>query len=95
MDTQGMGMKKEFNFRGVLQSMTYGKGDYKISVEHIKEFGKNPGLWVHKGNEAFKMASFGSFEKAELFCAYIEYFLFDTPIPDMVHEGDKVRVNCN
>ena len=73
--------------------MIYGKGDYKISVEHIKEFGKNPGLLVHKENEAFKMASFGSFEKAELFCAYMEYFLFGTPIPDMVHEGDKVRVD--
>ena len=73
--------------------MTYGKCDYKISVEHIQEFGKNPGLWVHKGNEAFKMASFGSFEKAELFCAYMDYFLFGTPIPDMVHIGDKVVVD--
>lgn len=39
------------------------------------------------------MASFGSFEKAELFCAYMEYFLFGTPIPDMVHEGDIVKVD--
>ena len=73
--------------------MTYGKGDYKISVEHIKEFGKNPSLWVHKGNEAFKMASFGSFEKAEMFCSWLEYFLFDTPIPETFHVNDKVLIN--
>ena len=66
--------------------MTYGKGNYKISIEQIDGFGKNPGLWIHRGNEAFKMASFGSFEKAELFCEFMEYFLFNTPIPQNMME---------
>lgn len=69
--------------------MTYGKGNYKISIEQIDGFGKNPALWVHKGNEAFKMASFGSFEKAKLFEAYMEWMLFGTPIP----EDFEIRVN--
>ena len=71
--------------------MTYGKGNYKISIEQIDGFGKNPGLWIHKGNEAFKMASFGSFEKAELFCEFMEYFLFNTPIPEIKHDGNELQ----
>lgn len=74
--------------------MIYVKGNYKISAEHIREFGKKPGLWIHKDNEAFKLASFGSFEKAELFCAYMDYFLFNVPIPDEIQEGDKVRIDA-
>ena len=75
--------------------MTYIKGNYKISVEHIKEFGKRPSLWIHKGNEAFKMASFGSFEKADLFCKYMEYFLFNTPIPELEHNDGKLEIINN
>jgi hypothetical protein len=55
--------------------MIYKRGDYGISVEQINGFGKNPGLWVHKGNTAVKMASFGSFEKAEQFMRYLDYML--------------------
>ena len=55
--------------------MIYKRGDYAISVEQIDGFGKNPGLWIHKGNEAIKMASFGSIEKAERFMKYLDYLL--------------------
>ena len=55
--------------------MVYKRGDYAISVEQIDGFGKNPGLWIHKGNEAIKMASFGSIEKAERFMKYLDYLL--------------------
>lgn len=55
--------------------MVYKRGDYAISVEQIDGFGKNPGLWIHKGNEAIKMASFGSVEKAERFMKYLDYLL--------------------
>ena len=55
--------------------MIYKRGNYGISVETIDGFGKNPGLWVHHGNVATKMASFGSKEKAEQFLKYLNYFL--------------------
>ena len=55
--------------------MVYKRGDYGISVEQINGFGKNPGLWIHKGNQAIKMASFGSFEKAETFMKYLDWLL--------------------
>lgn len=55
--------------------MIYKRGDYGISVEQIDGFGKNPGLWIHRGNTATKMASFGSEEKANLFVKYLDYML--------------------
>ena len=55
--------------------MRYMRGDYGISVEQIDGFGKNPGLWIHHGNTAVKMASFGSEEKAERFVKYLDYLL--------------------
>lgn len=60
--------------------MTYGKGERKIYVEKIDGFGKYPGLWVGDGNCLIKLASFGSYEKADIFQKYLEYFLFGTPI---------------
>lgn len=55
--------------------MIYKRGDYGISVEQIDGFGKNPGLWIHHGNTATKMASFGSEEKANLFVKYLDYMI--------------------
>ena len=55
--------------------MIYKRGEYGISVEQINGFGKNPGLWIHKGNSAIKMASFGSKEKAEEFIRYLDWLV--------------------
>lgn len=63
--------------------MVYKRGDYGISVETISGFGKNPGLWIHHNNQAIKMASFGSPEKAERFVKYLDYLiLFNGKEPD-------------
>ena len=63
--------------------MVYKRGDYGISVETIAGFGKNPGLWIHHNNQAIKMASFGSPEKAERFVKYLDYLiLFNGKEPD-------------
>lgn len=55
--------------------MIYKRGDYGISVRAIEGFGKNPGLWIHRSNEAIKVASFGSQEKAELFLRYLDWLV--------------------
>lgn len=69
--------------------MIYKRGDYGISVEQINGFGKNPGLWIYKGNTAEKMASFGSAEKAEKFVRYLDYLLLiNGKIPD-AEEDEK------
>ena len=57
--------------------MIYKRGDYGISVEQISGFGKNPGLWIHHGNMAVKMASFGSAEKADKFIKYLDWLVFN------------------
>lgn len=43
----------------------------------MEGFGKNPGLWIgtEDPNRMVKMASFGSEDKAALFCKWLEYFL--------------------
>ena len=55
--------------------MIYIRGGYGISVEMVEGFGKNPGLWIHHNNQAVKMASFGSTEKAEKFMKYLDYLV--------------------
>ena len=70
--------------------MVYKRGDYAISVEQIDGFGKNPGLWVYKGNQAFKMASFGGFNKAELFMKYLDYLFFNGKKPDVEYGDDGI-----
>jgi hypothetical protein len=55
--------------------MTYNTGDYKITIERIAGFGENKGLWIGKGNEIIKVASFGNDDKAEMFKRYMDYFL--------------------
>lgn len=67
-----------------MASMGYGysKGEYLISAEKIEGFGKNPGLWIGKGNQMVKLASFGNEKKAEAFLQWLEYFMwgpFDDP----------------
>ena len=67
--------------------MIYKRGDYGISVETIEGFGKNPGLWIHHNNQAIKMASFGSEEKAERFLKYLDYLvLINGKEPEEVEE---------
>ena len=53
--------------------MTLQKGEYSISVEKI--YGKNPGLWIGTRNGMTKVASFGSADKAEIFCKWLKYLV--------------------
>ena len=57
--------------------MVIEKGKRSIRVEQIDGFGKNPGLWVGNENEFVKVASFGSAEKAEMFCNQIRAIFFE------------------
>lgn len=50
----------------------YKRGRASIVVDG---FGKNPGLWIGTENQAIKVASFGSQDKADLFCKWLEYIL--------------------
>lgn len=62
--------------------MIYTRGDFGVSVKQIDGFGKNPSLWIHYKNEAFKVASFKNEENAKLFISYLEWLLFaDTKPP--------------
>lgn len=53
----------------------YRRNDVKISVATVDGFGKNPGLWIgtDNPNQSVKVASFGSEDKAKLFCKWFEY----------------------
>ena len=53
----------------------YKRNGVIISVEQIDGFGKNPGLWIgtEDPNQLVKVASFGSEDKAKLFCKWFEY----------------------
>ena len=57
--------------------MTYKRGQISISVEQIDGFGKRPSLWLGTDipNQMVKVASFGSEEKAKLFCKWFEYLI--------------------
>ena len=55
--------------------MKYSKGDVYISVQTVNGFGKNPGLYIgtSEPNQAVKVASFGSKDKAMMFCKWLDY----------------------
>ena len=55
--------------------MTYKRGHVSISVHQLDGFGKNPSLWIgtDEPNQMVKVASFGSEEKARLFCKWLDY----------------------
>lgn len=57
--------------------MTYKRGRVSISVYQLDGFGKNPSLWIgtEEPNQTVKVASFGSEDKAKLFCKWLEYML--------------------
>lgn len=57
--------------------MTYKRGKVSISVYQLDGFGKNPSLWIgtEEPNQMVKVASFGSEDKANLFCKWLEYLL--------------------
>lgn len=65
----------------ILQSevsgMTYKRGQVSISVYQLDGFGKKPSLWIgtEEPNQMVKVASFGSKEKADTFCKWLEYML--------------------
>ena len=55
--------------------MTYSKQGRIISIEMKPLFGKvRPELYIGDGNGRFKVATFGSAEKAEMFQEWLEYF---------------------
>lgn len=58
--------------------MTYKRGGVYISIEKIDGFGKNPGLWIGTDNPNMqvKVASFGSEDKANTFCKWLD-FIFE------------------
>ncbi len=58
--------------------MVYKKGQVSIGVYQFDGFGKKPSLWIgtEKPNQCVKVASFGSEEKAKLFCKWLNY-MFD------------------
>jgi len=55
--------------------MTYKRGQVSISIKKVDGFGKNHGLWIgtDNPNQMVKVASFGSEEKARLFCKWLDY----------------------
>ncbi len=57
--------------------MTYKRGNVTISIYQLNGFGKKPSLWIgsEKPNQIVKVASFGSEEKALLFCKWLDYML--------------------
>ena len=57
--------------------MRYEYGNVVISVEQIDGFGKNPGLYIgtNNPNGVYKVASFGSVDKAQAFCKWFEYMI--------------------
>ena len=57
--------------------MTYKRGQVSISVYQLDSFGKNPSLWIgtDEPSQMVKVASFGSKDKADKFCKWLEYLL--------------------
>ena len=57
--------------------MTYKRGQVSISVHQLDGFGKRPALWIGTDdpNQMVKVASFGSEDKANLFCKWLEYLI--------------------
>ncbi len=55
--------------------MVYSKGKKFIAIE-INDLmgGKKPGLYIGEGNTLVKVASFSTFEKANIFEEYLRYF---------------------
>ena len=55
--------------------MVYSKGDKFIAIEMNDLLGgKKPGLYVGEGATLIKVASFATFEKANLFEEYLRFF---------------------
>lgn len=55
--------------------MRYGRGNVVIGVYKVDGLGKNPGLWIgtKNPNMVWKVASFGSEDKANTFIKWFEY----------------------
>ena len=58
--------------------MTYSKGNKMISIE-INDLlgGRKPGLYIGEGNKLLKVASFATYEKANIFDEFLRYFFKD------------------
>ena len=70
--------------------MTYSKGHRMISIE-INDLlgGKRPGLYIGEGFKLLKVASFSSFEKAQIFDEWLRYFFGEMLITQNEEEVNK------
>ena len=70
--------------------MRYERGNVVIAVQTIEGLGKNPGLWIgtNNPNGVWKVASFGSEDKARTFCKWFEYMI------GLTKEEPKSEVNA-
>lgn len=70
--------------------MVYSKGDKFIAIE-INDLlgGKKPGLYIGEGMTLTKVASFSTFEKANLFEEYLRYFF-----GEMLVKDEEVKQNA-
>ena len=76
-----------------LTSVRYEHGNVVVAVEQIEGFGKNPGLWIgtNNPNGVWKVATFGSKDKALKFCKWLEYMMGLTDDePESEMSGDAV-----
>lgn len=57
------------------QTMRYEYGNVVMSIETIPGLGKKPGLWIgtKSPNVMWKVACFGSKDKADTTCKWLEY----------------------
>ena len=71
--------------------MRYKRGNVVISVEQIDGFGKNPGLYIgtRNPNMMLKVASFGNYDKAEMFSKWLEYMVGFTDEPPEVTQNER------
>ena len=72
--------------------MRYERGNVVISVNQIDGLGKNPGLYIgtRNPNMVWKVASFGSEDKAQTFMKWFEYMvgLTDEPPEEVTEDAD-------
>lgn len=70
--------------------MVYSKSDKFIAIEMNDLLGgKKPGLYVGEGMSLTKVASFSTFEKANIFEDYLRYFFGGMLVTEEVRKDDR------
>lgn len=73
--------------------MVYSKGDKFIAIE-LNDLlgGKKPGLYIGEGMTLIKVASFSTFEKANIFEEYLRCFFGEMlVVDDQAENAEKTR----